>query len=492
MLTLTMFSVLTRCLGFIYKIYLTKIMTTTELGIYNLTLSVYMVLVTIVSASIPLTISKITANNICLNKAQDTKYSVTSSLLLTTSISIFLSILLIISKPLLTTIIGDPLGYDIILYLIPSIVFSAIYSQIRGYLWGIENYFAVSIVEFIEQILRIGFCILFVLSGIISSPVIAVSVALSIACGLSTIFGFFLYFKNKGRLKYRNGYYKEIIKSTLPLTCMRFFGSLLQPLIAIIIPIRLCALGLSKNTALGELGIAMGMTMPLLSIPSTIIGALCMILIPRINSNNNKDNINKQLKNYISFTISCIFLFIPSFMTLGREIGSYIYGNTASGIYLSHSAWIMIPLGIAQITTSILNALNQEQKTFIYYIISSVLLIILCLILPNFFGIEAMIIANGLSSTLLSVLNINKIRKLTYYNFSISKPIIIHTLLCLPTMLLTQLTFNILITYLNTFFSIAITGILSVLIYLSLLLVFGAFELSVVKDYFNKFTKKNL
>lgn len=490
MLTLTMFSVLTRCLGFVYKIYLTKIMTTTELGIYNLTLSVYMVLITIVSASIPLTISKVTANNICLNKTHETKYSVTSSLILTTTISIFLSIILIISKPILTVIIGDPLGYDIILYLIPSIVFSAIYSQIRGYLWGIENYFAVSIVEFIEQILRIGFCMVFVLSGIVSSPLIAVSIALSIACGLSTLFGFFLYFKNKGRLKYRNGYYKEIIKSSLPLTCMRFFGSLLQPLIAIIIPIRLCELGLSKNMALGELGIAMGMTMPLLSIPSTIIGALCMILIPRINSNNNQENINTQLNNYISFTISCIFLFIPSFMALGSEIGNYIYGNISSGIYLSHSAWIMIPLGIAQITTSILNALNQEQKTFVYYIISSIILIILCLILPIIFGIEAMLIANGLSSTILAILNINKIRKITLYNTSISRPIIIHILLCLPTILLTQLSYNILITFLNTFFSIALAGILSVIAYISLLLIFGAFKISVIKDYFTKFTKK--
>jgi len=491
MLTLTMFSVLTRCLGFIYKIYLAKIMTTTELGIYNITLSVYMVLITIVSASIPLTISKITSNNICLNKPNETKYSVTSSLILTTTISIFLSILLIISKPLLTLIIGDSLGYDIILYLIPSIVFSAIYSQIRGYLWGIENYFAVSIVEFIEQILRILFCMVFVLSGIIKSPLIAVSVALSIACGLSTILGFYLYFKNKGRLKYRNGYYKEIIKSSLPLTCVRFFGSLLQPLIAIILPFRLCSLGLNKSLALGELGIVMGMTMPLLSIPSTIIGALCMILIPRINSNTNRESINNQLKNYLNFTISCIFIFIPVFIAIGTPVCNFIYGNMSSGIYLSHSAWIMIPLGIAQITTSILNALNQEQKTFIYYLISSALLIILCFILPTFFGIESMLIANGLSSALLGFLNVKKIRQLTQYKPSITKQIFVHILLCFPIILLTQLTYNMLIVYLNAFFTIMITCIISVIAYLSLLLVFGAFKISIIKDYFSKFSKKN-
>ena len=204
-------------------------MTTTDLGIYNLTLSIYMVLITIVGSSIPLTISKITANNIATSNTNKTKYSVTSSLLLTTSISIVLSLLVLISKPLITLIIGDPLGYTTIVYLIPSVIFTAIYSQIRGYLWGIENYFSVSLVELIEQILRILFCIIFIYLDIFSNPIISVSLALSIACGISTIIGIYYYLKNGGKFKYKNGYYKEIIKSALPLTSVRLIGSIINP-----------------------------------------------------------------------------------------------------------------------------------------------------------------------------------------------------------------------------------------------------------------------
>ena len=289
MLTLTMFSVVTRCLGFIFKIYLSQIMTTTDLGIYNLSLSIYMVFLTIVGATIPLTISKITASNISNNKKQDTKYSVTSSLILTTSMAVILSILILICKPLLIKIIGDELGYLTIVCLLPSIIFTALYSQIRGYLWGIENYFSVSMVEFVEQILRIVFCILIIWLDIFSSPILAVGVALSIACGISTILGFVYYFKYNGKFKYKKGYYKEIIQSSLPLTAVRLFGSLLQPLVALLIPIQLTKLGMSKSFALSELGIIMSMTMPLMSIPSTIIGALCMILIPRINCSEEKN-----------------------------------------------------------------------------------------------------------------------------------------------------------------------------------------------------------
>jgi len=491
MLTLTMFSVITRCLGFVYKIYLTKIMSTTELGIYNLTSSIFMVLITLVGASVPLTISKITSNNNSLNKSSETKYSVTSSLIITTSLSLFLSCLLIISRPLISLVVGNSLGYDIMLCLIPAIIFTAIYSQIRGYLWGIENYFAVSMVEFIEQILRILFCMIFVISGIISSPVLAVGTSLSIACGISTIYGVILYFKNGGKFKYKNGYYKEIIKSSLPLTCMRFFGSILQPIIAVIIPMKLSNLGMTNEMALSELGIVMGMTMPLLSIPSTIIGSLCMILVPRININNPKENTNKELTNYLNFTITCIFIFIPVFMALGSEICNFVFGNIDSGKYLSFCAWTMIPMGIAQITTSILNALNQEQKTFIYYITSSLLMVILCLILPNYFGVQAMLIANGISYILLSILNLRKINNLTQFKSKLFKHILIHILLCLPAILLTNFLYSICISFFNTFFSIMITCIISVISYIGLLFVFGGFQVSIVKEYLLKFSKKS-
>ena len=486
MLMLSIFSVLTRCLGFIYKIYLTKIMSTTELGIYNLTVSVYMVLITIVGASIPLTISKITAINKSKNTESETKYSVTSSLLLTTTLSIFLSLLLIISKPILTLLIGEEIGYYIILSLIPSIIFTAIYSQIRGYLWGLENYFAVSIVEFIEQIMRIGFCLLFGITGWFKSPIIAVGVALSIACGLSTIYGIILYFKNGGRFKYKNGYFKSIIKSSLPLTGVRLFGSLLQPIIAILLPLRLCSLGMSKNLALSELGIVMGMTMPLLSIPSTLIGAMCMILIPRINGINNNDELKTQINTYLKFTITCSFLFIPVFISLSTPICNYVFGNLNAGIYMTNCSWIIIPLGLSQITTSILNAISEEQKSFMYYVISSIFLILLIVILPNIAGIQAMLLASGISSTLLVILNLNYLRKKTNIKTQILKSLFLFVLVSIPVIILNNFCYNILINCMSTFISIMLTGIISVLGFMAMLFVFGIMDIKILKEYLLK------
>lgn len=492
MLTLTMFSVLTRCLGFLYKIYLSRIMTTTDLGIYNQTLSLYMVLITIVSSSIPLTISKITSLNKANNKEYLTNYSITSSLIFNTILAVILSLIVVLLRPLMTNILGSSLGYEILIALIPSIVFTGLYAQIRGYLWGLENYFAVSIVEFIEQILRIAFCMIFVTLNIFSSPVISVGVALSIACGLSTIYGFFLYFRNGGKLKFRHGYLSGIVRSSAPLTCVRILGSLLQPIVAIILPLQLTKLGMEKTLALSELGIIMGMSLPLLSIPSTIIGALCMVLIPRISGKEKEPSIiNQQIDSYIQFSLICIFMFLPIFIALGRPICTLVFGNVSAGTYLTYASWVIIPMGISQITTSILNAMNQEQKTFLYYLISSIFMIIIVIICPKFLGTKSMVVGMGLSNLILAILNLNKIHKLTGFKSNIIVKTTYFLIINLPIIFLTKLTFNIFASYVGTFVGIAIAGIVGVIGYFSLLFVFNILNFKNIKSNLKKFTKKS-
>jgi len=489
MLTLTIFSVATRCLGFIYKIYLAKIMTTNELGIYNITLSVYMVFITIIGASIPLTVSKITAKNKALGQASYTNYSITSALIYNVIMALFLTLLALISKPLITLVIGNSLGYTVILSLLPSIFFTAIYAQLKGYLWGIENYFAVSIVELFEQILKISICVVFIMTNIFNSPIIAVANAINWSCGISTIYGIYLYVKNSGRFQYRNGYFKEIIKSSSPLTCVRLFTSLLAPIISFIIPLRLSSTIFSKAEIISELGVLMGMSMPLLSIPSTIIGALCMILIPKISSENTSQ-VNKQISYYIIFTISCIFAFIPIFIILGEPICELVFNHIQAGTYLKYFCWVMLPIGLAQITTSILNALNQEYKTFFYFIISNIIMVIFTICFTPLIGPGIIIVGMGIGSILTTVLNVHKIKTILGTNTNILSISIKHSFIILPIILLTRYCYNILSNILSPFITISITGIISVAFYICLLFTFNIINLSTIKIYLNRNTKQ--
>ncbi len=470
-------------------------MSTAELGLYNITFSIFLVMITLVGSSIPLTISKITSVNDSSNRKDFTNYSVTSGMILSTLTSVFICLAIVVCKPVFVLILGSTLPFEILLMLIPAIVSTAIYSSVRGFLWGRENYFAVSMVEFIEQILRIVFCLLFVFSGIISSPVLAVSIAYSIACLLTTGLGIGFYFRNGGHFQFKKGYYKEIIRSSTPLTAVRFLSSVLSPIIAIILPLRLQALGLSKTMALSELGVVTGMTLPILSIPSTIIGALCMILIPRVTTaskSSNQTHLNVQIKYYLKFTISCVFLFIPVFIALGQPIAMFFFDNQSAGVYLTNASWIIVPMCISQITTSILNALNQETKTFYYFIISNLALLICVTLLPKYVGIQAMLYGSGIGSIILSILNIYKIKKLTHFRSQVLLICLYHTLIVIPITMLVKYVYNIMILIANNFVSICISGLVACVCYLSLLFVFNILDVYLIKDTAVKITTKSI
>ncbi|MBO7219039.1 MAG: oligosaccharide flippase family protein, partial [Clostridia bacterium] len=212
---LTIFTIITRTIGFMFKIYLSNMLSPVELGIYTITISIYMLLLTFVTGNISTTISK----NISQNKTNTTyKYKmVTNAIILALITSIIIAICVIVCKPIFYLILTD-ITYLLLLYLIPSIICMALYSPLMGYFWGENNYFYVSIIEFIEQIIRIVLSVILISLNILNNHMIAACLGLTIACAISTLIGFILYFKQKAKLVPTLNYSKEIISSTVPLT----------------------------------------------------------------------------------------------------------------------------------------------------------------------------------------------------------------------------------------------------------------------------------
>ncbi len=67
---ITVFSFLTRILGFVYRIILSRVIGAEGLGLYQVASSVFMVLMTIIASGLPLIISRMTAS---YNASKDKK-----------------------------------------------------------------------------------------------------------------------------------------------------------------------------------------------------------------------------------------------------------------------------------------------------------------------------------------------------------------------------------------------------------------------------------
>ncbi len=290
------------------------------------------------------------------------------------------------------------------------------------------------------------------------------------------IFSIVLYFIYGGKLKKPDKIYKEVLKSSTPITAVRFLSSMVQPIIALIIPARLIAVGYTSSQAMSVYGIAVGMTLPLLFIPITLVGSLSTALIPDISaaaSNENNAHIENRITSSIIVTMFIAFLMIPVFIGAGENIGTFFFGNVTSGALLASAAWITLPMAITNISSSILNALGMEVKSFVNYLVGSVFLFLALWFLPAVMGIKALIVGMGVCVTITSVLNLLMIKRKLKIKYNITKPMVSMALFVVPSSAITFFATNLLNNILPLFFNLAISCSLGVGMFLVLCSIFN-------------------
>ena len=482
---ITVFALLTRLAGFLFRIYLSRTIGAEGLGVYQIAFSVFLVLETFVSSGLPLVVSRLTSKYE-VEKNKPAQASAICAALITGLItSITLVGILFAAGNLVGKLFTDERCLHILLTLLPAIVFSSVYAVLRGHLWGKKKFFLVSVTEFFEQVVRIAACV--ILIALIYSTfdgAIAASVSLVISCAFSAALVVILFFKTGGKLKNPRGQTKIVLKSAIPITAVRIASSLLMPIIAVIMPIKLIKSGLSPEQALSEYGIALGMTFPLLYLPSTLTGSLAMALIPDISSDlaaKNHQSIAKKIESSLKFSIFVAFAVIPLYVGLGEHIGVFLFNNQTSGYYLAYAAWIMLPISINNIAASVLNALGLEVKAFINYILGAVLLVLCILILPKYIGILSLVWGMGLCMTLASILNIRMIRKRISVRINIIKPIVLMSIITVPCALLSKWTFGSLSVVMPDFINLMLAGLLGVVMFALLCMVLKIVDISTFK-----------
>lgn len=490
---ITFFSVLTRIAGFLFRIYLSRAIGPEQLGVYQISISIFFVLLTFVASGLPLVISRSTAKYEALKDFKKEKSLIGGSLLISVIASILLIGFMLVFKDVFSLLLTDERCYSILIILLPAVFLTAIFGVFRGWLWGKNNYFAVCFTEFTEQISRIVICFILLSTSIFElSGAFVASLSLTISCVISAIMVIIFFFVSGGKIGRPQKLYSEILKPSTPITTVRIITSFVQPLIAIIIPLRLVAAGFTNSQALSLYGIAIGMTMPLLFIPSAIIGSLSMALIPDLSSAVTKQD-NKHIQNRIStsllFTMFFSTLFVPLFMGAGQQIGEFFYDNLQSGVLLVYSAWFMIPFGITSITSSILNAIGLELKSMRNYILGAILLLLCVWFLPKYIGIYALVWGMGLCMITSGILNLIMIKKHTGEKLHFAKPFWLMCAFILPVTALTSFITNILCNFLTLFFSLAISCTIGALCFILLCMVFNIVDFQTMFINFTKRTK---
>ena len=310
---------ITKILGMIIKIALTRSIGTDGISLYMLVLPTFNLFITLCNLGVPIAITKLVSE-----KKKSSKKIIIPTTYLILIYNLFLILIIIIISPYLANnLLHNSNTYYPLIAIGTTLPFIAVSSIIKGYFFGKENVFPCTISNIIEQIVRLLLTILLVSHMIKYSLVIAVTTVVLINIlseGSSIIVLLFFLPKekiNKEDLKKDNSLLKEIFGISIPTTASRLIGSITYFLEPILLTNILKYTGYTTDYITLEYGIINGYVYPLLLLPSFFTLAISSAILPVISnsySNNNKLYAKKKLKQAIFFSlligIPCTLLFI--------------------------------------------------------------------------------------------------------------------------------------------------------------------------------------
>lgn len=452
------------------------------LGVYQITLSVVGVLVTLTASGIPITVSRLMIKERAQKDRKGEIDVVWAGIIASLLLSLPITVILYFGRNVFSFIFADPRCYDLLLIILPGVVITAIYAVIRGFFWGNQYFLTYSLIELIEEIAMCLVGVILVSRATKISPLeggkmAAKSVMISYVVSFvlsSTVFAI-----KGGKFTHPQSKLKPLLKSASPITAMRTLTSSISSVIAVILPARLIALGNSNQQVLSAFGELTGMAMPLLFIPSTLIGSIALVIVPRLSESfytGRIDSLKSSIELAFSYSLMITSLIVPVFVCAGRQIGQVVYSSQTAGIYLSVSAFIMIPMSLTMISNSVLNSLSRENATLINFVVGAAILILCVTFLPRFLGIYSLVLGYFLNYVISALLNILALTKITHRGKQYALQAAAFTFTALITFAVGSVLSRLLDGRLSPFFFIVVIGVVLTVFNTALTWVIGIFS----------------
>lgn len=384
---------ITKVLGMIIKIIMTRNISEDAIGLYMLILPTYNLFITLVSGGMQISISKlISENKISKRKIMNTALTISFILGI-----MLVFLILLLSKPISLILHNEKL-YIPILSMILSIPFIGISSVLKGYLFGLNKMHAQVISNFFEQIIRIIMFIIFLPKMSNNIETVTFIIGSNLVNELLSVIILSLFINKKVQIKdfeINKDIKHEILSISIPSTTSRLLGTISYFFEPIIITNLLLINGYSSNYVIKEYGILTGYSMQLLLLPSFFSMAISQSIIPLISnaySNKKYNYIKRKIRDIVLLSFSIGFIYILIINSNVKYFMNLVY-NTNLGIkYIKIMSPVFILLYIQGPLTSILQSINKANESMKSTIEGIIIKTILMVILSYMhFGIYSLI-----------------------------------------------------------------------------------------------------
>lgn len=422
---LTLTGLLSRFIGFFYRIFLSNVFGAEGMGIYQLIAPVLALSFALTVSGIQTAISKYVAGETSTHDYRTSFRTLWAGFLLAMALSVVCALYIYLyADQIAVTLLLESRTAPLLRIIALSIPMATVHSCINGYFYGIRKTAIPAVTQLAEQICRVGsvyliyhICLQHNTTPTISFAVVGLvigesaSMVVSVIAILSRAHQVFPEGATRERTHAVSGTYRRItgqlLRLAVPLSANRLVLNLLQSIEAIYIPNRLMAYGLSNADALGVYGVLTGMSLPLILFPSAITNSISVLLLPIVSeadASGNQAAVRRAIMTSIRYCILLGCGCTAMFLLLGRTAGRLLFHSELASSFILTLSFICPFMYIASTLNSILNGLGKTIQTFLFSVVSLLLRLLFVFIAIPVYGIKGYLwgmLASQMMQTLL-------------------------------------------------------------------------------------------
>jgi len=408
---LTGAGIVSRILGFFYRIFLSRTIGANGLGLYQLIFPVFNLCLALSASGIQTAISRFVASE------KNGKQFFGAGSFLSTLLSLVLSVSIYMLAPWIATdILKEPRTEPLLRVMVFCVIPACIHGCFNGYYYGRKKSVVPSICQISEQLARVfGTLIIYQIlcdRGKELEPIHAVwGLVISEGIGLLVSLTAYLLFDSSDSHQDTNFSHKKVANPmhhsllpllkplglmAIPLTLNHVLMTLSHSLENLLLPQQLVAFGYTPDEALSHFGILTGMALSVIFFPSAITNSLSVLLLPRISETKARgdmcavfDTIKGAVCCGVALGSLCTFVFLIS----ADWFGTYLFEDVLAGFYIRILSILCPFMYTSSLLSSIVNGLGHASLTLVCNLTGCTLRILAIWFLVPVYGMYAYIIS---------------------------------------------------------------------------------------------------
>ena len=372
---LTATGLVSQGLGFLYRIALSRLIGAEVMGLYQLIMPVYSVILSVTAIGLTNAVSTLSSTYHALDNGK------AAGQVLSWCVKVFL--LLIGLTALLVAVLYDPISVYLLgdartqlglLLLLPCIALTGIENLHKHFFYGSGAVKGPAVTELLEQFIRtaavLGLLVLFLPQN--PEKTVGLIVLGMVICEIfSAVTLLILYRRVKGRGLKGPGEEKVTLRRrvtaiAVPIGATALAGNLMGAANSVLIPQRLVAGGATVSEAMSAFGVLCGMTLPMLMLPTAFLGALGLMLVPRMAEYaalGKKQAIRDGIHGAMCATSAISLPAMAFLVVLGPAIGEALFREPTVGDFMVPLAAAVVLDCFRTVFACALNGIGKQPVT---------------------------------------------------------------------------------------------------------------------------------